>query len=153
MGSSASIELTPHWRDTKWMGYALCAVFQVFSSGWELSCVLEVNGKEEYPAPLLSTDVQPKSDHLWLFYVSRDISFGTEWQSSSCNQLIFSFKSSGSCLVKRCSARLVYEQDVEEFNQIVTQSSSNIDGEGPSGRGRLGSILASVANKFRIPHF
>ncbi|XP_016650361.1 PREDICTED: TMV resistance protein N-like isoform X1 [Prunus mume] len=153
MGSSTTVELTPHWRDTKWMGYALCAVFQVFGSGWDLSCVLEVNGKEDYPAPLLSTDVQPKSDHLWLFYVSRDISFGTEWQNSSCNQLIFSFKSSGSCLVKRCSARLVYEQDAEEFNQIVTQSSSNIDGEGPSGSGRLGSILASLANKFRIPHF
>ncbi|KAM1232595.1 hypothetical protein ACFX2J_002399 [Malus domestica] len=41
------------------MGYALCAVFEVYGSGWELSGVLEVNGKEVYPAPLLSSDVQP----------------------------------------------------------------------------------------------
>ncbi|PRQ22478.1 putative toll-like receptor, P-loop containing nucleoside triphosphate hydrolase [Rosa chinensis] len=122
VGSSVSVDLTPDWNDSKWMGYALCAVFEVFGSGWELSCVLEVNGKEEYPAPLLSTDVQPVSDHLWLFYVSRDISFGTEWQNS-CNQLVFSFRNSGPSMVKKCGVRLVYEQDVEEYKRLVTHSS------------------------------
>ncbi|BFG20721.1 hypothetical protein CerSpe_069950 [Prunus speciosa] len=107
------------------MGYALCTVFQVFSGGWELSCVLEVNGQKEYPAPVLSTDVQPVSDHLWLFYVSRDISFGTEWQNS-CDRLTFLFESSGPSMVKKCGARLIYEQDVEEFNKVMTQSSSSI---------------------------
>ncbi|XP_008231887.1 PREDICTED: TMV resistance protein N-like isoform X2 [Prunus mume] len=125
VGSSVSIQVTPNWCDNKWMGYALCAVFQVFSSGWELSCVLDVNGQKEYPAPVLSTDVQPVSDHLWLFYVSRDITFGTEWQKG-CDRLTFSFESSGPSMVKKCGARLIYEQDVEEFNKVVTQSSSSI---------------------------
>ncbi|TQD89707.1 hypothetical protein C1H46_024701 [Malus baccata] len=106
MGSEVSVDLTPQWRDNKWMGYALCTVFEVYGSGWELSGVLEVNGKEEYPAPLLSLDVQPVSDHIWLLYVSRGISFGTEWQNSF-SQLIFHFKSSGPCLVKSCGTRLV----------------------------------------------
>ncbi|KAB2634755.1 TMV resistance protein N-like [Pyrus ussuriensis x Pyrus communis] len=123
MGPEVSVHLTPQWRDNKWMGYALCAVFEVYGSGWELSGVLEVNGKEEYPAPLLSSDVQPVSDHIWLLYVSRGISFGTEWQNS-CNQLNFHFKSSGPCLVKSCGTRLVYESDVEELDDIGTQSSS-----------------------------
>ncbi|ONI21319.1 hypothetical protein PRUPE_2G059000 [Prunus persica] len=135
VGSSVSILVTPKWCDNKWMGYALCAVFEVFSSGWELSCVLEVNGKKEYPAPVLLTDVQPVSDHLWLFYVSRDISFGTEWQKS-CDQLTFSFESSGPIWVKKCGARLIYEKDVEEFNKVVAQSSSNV-GEGSSGTRRF----------------
>ncbi|CAN6555770.1 unnamed protein product [Malus baccata var. baccata] len=123
MGPEVSVDLTPQWRDNKWMGYALCAVFEVNGSGWELSGVLEVNGKEEYPAPLLSSDVQPVSDHIWLLYVSRGISFGTEWQNS-CNQLNFRFKSSGPCVVKSCGTRLVYESDVEEVYDIGTQSSS-----------------------------
>ncbi|KAM2363374.1 hypothetical protein ACFX1X_002441 [Malus domestica] len=125
MGSEVSVDLTPQWRDNKWMGYALCAVFEVYGSGWELSGVLEVNGKEEYPAPLLSLDVQPVSDHIWLLYVSRGISFGTEWQNSF-SQIIFHFKSSGPCLVKSCGTRLVYEGDVEELDEIATQSSSDV---------------------------
>ncbi|KAM1348131.1 hypothetical protein FF1_002411 [Malus domestica] len=163
MGPEVTVDLTPQWRDNKWMGYALCAVFKVCGSGWELSGVLEVNGKEEYPAPLLSSDVQPVSDHIWLLYVSRGISFGTEWQNS-CNQLKFNFKSSGPCLVKSCGTRLVYESDVEELDvvyesaveeldEIATQSSSDGDGEGPSGSGRLKGTLAGFANMFGIPHF
>ncbi|KAK9944306.1 hypothetical protein M0R45_009879 [Rubus argutus] len=68
----------------RWRGYALCAVFEVFGSGWELTCVLKVNGKEGWSLPLLTTNVQPVSDHLWLFFVSRDLSCGKEWKSS-CN--------------------------------------------------------------------
>ncbi|ONH90325.1 hypothetical protein PRUPE_8G046500 [Prunus persica] len=125
VGSSVSVQLTPRWHDNKWKGYALCTVFEVFGSGWELNCFLKVNGKEQYPAPLLVTNVQPLSDHLWLLYISRDLTFGNEWQHS-CNQLIFSFKSSGPSLVKKCGARLVYEQDVEEFNRMLTHSSRTI---------------------------
>ncbi|TQD89712.1 hypothetical protein C1H46_024706 [Malus baccata] len=127
MGPEVSVNLTPQWHD-KWMGYALCAVFQVSGKGWEISAILEVNGKEKYPAPLLSSDVQPVSDHIWLVYVSRGISFGTEWQNS-CDQLNFLFKSSGPCLVKSCGTRLVYESDVEELDDIATQSRRNVDEE------------------------
>ncbi|XP_004290248.1 PREDICTED: TMV resistance protein N-like [Fragaria vesca subsp. vesca] len=126
VGPSVSVDLNSGWNDNKWMGYALSAVFEVFGGGWELSCVLEANGKQEYPAPLLSTDVQPVGEHLWLFYVTRDTSFGTSfgtgWQNS-CNNLMFSFKSSGLCYVRKCGARLIYEEDVEGFNKMVTRSS------------------------------
>ncbi|TQD89697.1 hypothetical protein C1H46_024691 [Malus baccata] len=102
MGPEVSVDLTPQWRYNKMMGCALCAVFEVYGSGWELSGVLEVNGKEVYPAPLLSSDVQLVSDHIWLLCVSRNVSFGY-----SCNQLNFHFKSSGPCLVKNCGSLLV----------------------------------------------
>ncbi|XP_008237406.1 PREDICTED: TMV resistance protein N-like [Prunus mume] len=125
LGSSVSVQLPRNWRDNKWMGYALCTVFQVFGSGWELDCLLKVNGKEQYPAPILATNVQPMSDHLWLVYISRDLSLGKEWQHRR-NQLIFSFISSGPSFVKKCGVRLIYEQDVEEFNKILTQPSSKI---------------------------
>ncbi|CAL8988527.1 unnamed protein product [Prunus brigantina] len=125
LGSSVSVQLPRNWHDNKWMGYALCAVFQVFGSGWELDCLLKVNGKEQYPAPILATNVQPLSDHLWLVYISRDLSLGKEWQHRR-NQLIFSFNSSGPSFVKKCGVRLVYEQDVEDFNKILTQPSSKI---------------------------
>lgn len=125
LGSSVSVQLPRNWHDNKWMGYALCAVFHVFGGGWELDCLLKVNGKEQYPAPILATNVQPISDHLWLVYISRDLSLGKEWQHRR-NQLIFSFNSSGPSLVKKCGVRLIYEQDVEEFNKTLTHPSSNI---------------------------
>lgn len=125
MVSSVLAELDQRWHHNRWKGYALCAVFEVFGSGWELTCVFKVNGKEEWSLPLLTTNVQPVSDHLWLVFISRDLSCGKEWKIS-CNQLIFSFQSSGPCLVKKCGVLLVNEHDVEKFNKVMTESSSNI---------------------------
>ncbi|KAH0976488.1 hypothetical protein GBA52_026209 [Prunus armeniaca] len=110
------------------MGYALCACFQVLKSGWQLVCVLKVNGKQEYPVPLFAANVTPLSNHLWFFYVSRDLSFGTN-SRTSYDQLTFSFESSTRSLVKRCGVRLVYEEDLQDFSKIVAQSSVSISPE------------------------
>ncbi|KAI5312727.1 hypothetical protein L3X38_041901 [Prunus dulcis] len=126
VGSSVSLPLNLHKQ--KWMGYALCALFQVLKSGWQLACVLKVNGKQEYPVPLFAANVTPLSNHLWFFYVSRDLSFGTNSQTSY-NQLTFSFESSTRSLVKRCGVRLVYEEDLQDFSKIVAQSSVSISPE------------------------
>ncbi|VVA33358.1 PREDICTED: TMV resistance [Prunus dulcis] len=125
LGSSVSVKQRPQCSKNKWMGYAVCAVFEVSSSGWNVTCDLKVNGKEKYPAPLIATNVQPVGEHLWLFYVSRDISFDREWQNS-CNQLTFSFTNSSCCFVKKCGVRLVYQKDVEDFDNVTTQSSIDI---------------------------
>ncbi|CAL9020574.1 unnamed protein product [Prunus brigantina] len=149
-GSSVSLPL--NLRKQKWMGYALCAVFKVLKSGWELACVLKVNGKQEYPVPLLAANVTPLSNHLWFFYVSRDLSFGTNSQTSY-DQLTFSFESSTRCSVKKCGVRLVYEEDPQDFSKLVAQSSVSISPEeeaaddlhrdGTSGSVQSGTIKRS----------
>ncbi|PRQ55248.1 putative toll-like receptor, P-loop containing nucleoside triphosphate hydrolase [Rosa chinensis] len=149
VGCSSSVYLPAHWNNSRLMGFALCAVFvlhkhhrvdklcrdefKTFNATHHLVCCLKLDGRKlevygKQPAFRFSEEFcQVKSDHLWLFYVSRDKYFGTEWWQNSCSQLEFLFKTRGPGLkVKECGVRLIYEQDVQELNQTTTQSSSRI---------------------------
>jgi hypothetical protein len=99
-----------------------------------LYCCLKLNGRElevhgRQPAFRFSEEFcQVESDHLWIFYVSHDKYFGTEWWRSRCSQLEFLFETRGpGLMVKECGARLIYEQDVQELNQTMNQSSGYFD--------------------------
>ncbi|KAM0993922.1 hypothetical protein EV2_009838 [Malus domestica] len=134
VGSSLTIDLPPLWNKSKFMGYALCAVFvldehcvvdehdtfqfKTFHATHHLVCRLKHNGKQlevcgTQPAFRFSEKFcQVDSDHLWMFYVSRDRYFGTDWHNS-CSQIEFLFETRGPGLkVKKCGVRLMYEQDV-----------------------------------------
>ncbi|KAM5549848.1 TMV resistance protein N-like [Rosa sericea] len=149
VGYSLSVELPPDWDSSRFMGFALCVVFvlhehhqvderdihqfKTFNATHHLVCCLKFSGRElevhgRQPAFRFSEEFcQLASDHLWLFYVSRDKYFGTEWWHNSCSQLDFLFKTRGPGLeVKECGVRLIYEQDVQELNQTTTQSSSRM---------------------------
>ncbi|KAM5549840.1 hypothetical protein ABKV19_000993 [Rosa sericea] len=149
VGRSVSVELPPDWDSSRFMGFAVCVVFVLhehhqvdeldihqfknFNATHHLVCCLKLNGREldvygRQPAFRFSEEFcQLDSDHLWLFYVSRDKYFGTEWWHNSCSQLDFLFETRGRGLkVKECGVRLIYEQDVQELNQTTTQSSSRM---------------------------
>ncbi|PRQ55829.1 putative leucine-rich repeat domain, L domain-containing protein [Rosa chinensis] len=149
VGCSLSVSLPVHWNNSRFLGFALCAVFvlhehhpvdklyidefKTFNATHHLLCCLKLDGKElevygRQPAFRFSEEFcQVESDHLWLFYVSCDKYFGTEWWHNSCSQLEFSFETRWPGLkVKECGVRLIYEQEVQELNQTNTQSSSRM---------------------------
>ncbi|KAM5551813.1 hypothetical protein ABKV19_026592 [Rosa sericea] len=146
VGCSVSVSLPAHWNNSRVSGFALCAVFvlhehhpvdklyidefKTFNATHHLVCCLKLDGRElevygRQPAFRFSEEFcKVESDHLWLFYVSRDKYFGTEWWHNRCSQFEFLFETRGPGLkVKECGVRLIYEQDVPELNQTTTQSS------------------------------
>ncbi|PRQ22494.1 putative leucine-rich repeat domain, L domain-containing protein [Rosa chinensis] len=148
-GSSLTVDLLPGWKKSRFLGFVLCAVFvlhvhrqvdeldacqfKTFKATHHLVCCLKLNGRElevygKQPAFRFSEQFcQVELDHLWIFYVSRDKYFGTDWWHNRCSQLEFLFETRGPGLkVKECGVRLIYEQDVLELNQTVTQSSSRM---------------------------
>ncbi|XP_024197234.2 disease resistance protein RPP2B-like [Rosa chinensis] len=149
VGCSLSVSVPAHWNNSRVLGFALCAVFVIhelrvdkryinefktFNATHHLVCCLKLNGRElqvygRQPAFRFSEEFcKVESDHLWLFYVSRDKYFGTEWWHNSCSQVEFLFETRGpGLMVKECGVRLIYEQDVQELNQTTTQSSSRFD--------------------------
>ncbi|KAM5551747.1 hypothetical protein ABKV19_026544 [Rosa sericea] len=149
---SLNFFLPEHWNNSRFLGFALCAVFvlhehhrvdelyidafRTFNATHHLVCCLKLDGRElevygRQPAFRFSEEFcQVESDHLWLFYVSRDKYFGTEWWHSSCSEVEFLFETRGPGLeVKECGVRFIYEQDVQGLNQTTTQSSSGISQE------------------------
>ncbi|KAM5551786.1 hypothetical protein ABKV19_026572, partial [Rosa sericea] len=149
VGRSVSVSLPAHWNNSRVLGFALCAVFvlheqhrveklyidefKTFNATHHLVCCLKLDGRElevygRHPAFRFSEEFcKVKSDHLWLFYVSRDKYFGTECWHNSCSKFEFLFETRGPGLkVKECGVCLIYEQDVQELNQTTTQSSSGM---------------------------
>ncbi|KAM5551800.1 hypothetical protein ABKV19_026581 [Rosa sericea] len=148
IGCSLSVR-PAYWNNSRFLGFALCAVFvlhehhqvdelyvdefKTFNATHHLVCCLKLDGRElkvygNQPAFRFSEEFcQVESDHLWLFYVSRDKYFGTEWWHNCYSQLEFLFETRGPGLkVKKCAVRLIYEQDVQELNQRTTQPSSRM---------------------------
>ncbi|KAL6210212.1 hypothetical protein ACLB2K_015445 [Fragaria x ananassa] len=144
-GSSLIVHLLPGRNKSRFLGFVLCAVFalhkhlpvdeldirqfKTFKATHHLVCCLKLNGRElevygKQPAYRFSEQFcQVESDHLWIFYVSRDKYFGTDWWNS-CSPLEFLFETRGPGLkVKECGAHLIYEQDMQELNQTMSQSS------------------------------
>ncbi|PRQ22471.1 putative P-loop containing nucleoside triphosphate hydrolase, leucine-rich repeat domain, L [Rosa chinensis] len=134
-GSSLIVGLVPGWNKSRILGFVLCAVFvlhehrhvdeldicqfKTFKATHHLVCCLNLNGRElevygKQPAFRFSEQFcQVESDHLWIFYVSRDKYCGPDWCHNSCSQLDFLFETRGPGLeVKECGLRLIYEQDV-----------------------------------------
>ncbi|XP_040368728.1 disease resistance protein RPV1-like isoform X2 [Rosa chinensis] len=149
VGCSLSVPVPADWNNSRFLGFALCAVFaldehhpvdelymdefKTFNATHHLVCCLKLDGRElevygRQPAFRFSEEFcQVESDHLWLFYVSCDKYFGTEWWHNICSQVEFLFKTRGPGLyVKRCGVRLIHEQDVQELNQTTTQSSRSM---------------------------
>ncbi|PRQ22484.1 putative P-loop containing nucleoside triphosphate hydrolase, leucine-rich repeat domain, L [Rosa chinensis] len=130
--------LPPRPYSSRFMGFALCAVFVInderhqvdeleihhfktFKATHNLVCYLKLNGKElevcgRQPAFRFSEEFcQVESDHRWVFYVSSDKYFGIE-EHDRCSQIELLFEARGPGLkVKACGLRLIFEQDVHEL--------------------------------------
>ena len=139
IGNSINIELPPNWCNSRWMGLALCACMD---KTYAIDLIAHVTALGDMPHSHYTFEISSSvigdktalgislgflpfeiddQSHIWLLYVSRDTLFATV-RNGECSQIRVSFK----CLaVRMCGARLVYEQDVEEFNQTIAQCESS----------------------------
>ncbi|XP_037495857.1 LOW QUALITY PROTEIN: disease resistance protein RUN1 [Jatropha curcas] len=131
--SSARLELPPICSDSKWMGFALCAIFVIRNRAdpsildFDLGCSIKIKG-HTWPHHLedgfLTSMEQFGSDQLWLFYLSRHEFLEIDWHETtqiSCPvEVKFTAHGMGFS-VKKFGVRLVYEQDVLEFNRTSNQ--------------------------------
>ncbi|XP_050252990.1 TMV resistance protein N-like isoform X2 [Quercus robur] len=142
IGYSISIELPPNWCNSRWMGFALCALFRINCYGYSSESyslkghvkalgdlpqhTFKVIGETSFEVVIGETSFDYSVGHLWLLYWSRDDLLGTHWNGHECSQINVVFDSnSPSAEVIKCAVRLIYEQDVAEFNQTTAQCSTS----------------------------
>ncbi|KAF3457241.1 hypothetical protein FNV43_RR01898 [Rhamnella rubrinervis] len=126
MGSSSvSLPLDQNWCTNKWMGFALSVCLSTTVPLFFSECFWEIKINQEdwgFGHVHWATEAfwmgMGENNHIWLFYLPRDIYFCSEWHKKF-DHIQFSFKSSrGEDIAefKQCGVRLVYEGDIEELN-------------------------------------
>ncbi|XVF78486.1 hypothetical protein PTKIN_Ptkin14bG0137600 [Pterospermum kingtungense] len=120
-------------NDRPWMGVAFCCLFvSVFNDGrqWEGASVdveISISGRKisfTDASLRLKERQQVKKNHLWLHYWSRDKLYFRDPEvkcqifeiKTYCNKKYFK--------MKKCGVRLVYEEDLEEMEEIRKQINS-----------------------------
>ncbi|KAB2603583.1 TMV resistance protein N-like [Pyrus ussuriensis x Pyrus communis] len=142
VGHSVNVELPPP-SCTNWLGIAFCVVFEDHKKNLANLAVLrhydyfKIQFNYKYLTCKIGSLV---SEHLWVFYLPRQY----------CHQEQFLFETYlGSNIgaseikadlsnVKKCGARLVYKQDLEELKQtlkIVKRTNEYCDEVAPNGPG------------------
>ncbi|PRQ44688.1 putative winged helix-turn-helix DNA-binding domain, toll-like receptor [Rosa chinensis] len=144
-GDSLTVELPPD-RESEWMGIVFCVVFANQKDQFDyfqIECS-SPGIRREYSVPMEKPGI--RRDHLWVSFMPR----GQIQDTTSCS-IRFSFVAhfytisgctpSSNC-VKRCGARLLYEQDLKNLldgkTNILKRSREYCDseeaepGEGPS---------------------
>ncbi|CAL9020078.1 unnamed protein product [Prunus brigantina] len=140
------IETLPSDSNSKWVGFAFCALFvpaqEISATAMKLNfidfhCVYDLINTSA--GPIYRTEIKDvASDHLWLILLSRQHFFreqygrpGTYWREKCCdNKIRFHFKvetfypGEKTWKVKKFGVRALYEQDAEELNQTMKQYSN-----------------------------
>lgn len=131
-GSRLSLEVDPNvGKDSEWLGFALCCVFKVNyetinESGklhW-IMCQLTTEYTSIFPGPQIHFREEDtgrvESEHVWLLYFShRDFYLG-DWEEDEMKKFDFLFvKQETGLQIYKCGVRLVYEGDVDDFNQAM----------------------------------
>ena len=127
LGNSISIELLPNWCNGRWMGFVLCAYVNVIGETFGLGARVIALGDMPHSQYASKTFFRTTAlgSHVWLLYFSRDDWFTTVG-NGECSQIEVVFEYYGSVEgVRKCGVSLVYEQDVEEFNQTIAQSGNS----------------------------
>ena len=118
------------------MGFALCAFFRINSCGYSSERyslkgrVIALGDMPHYTVEVFIGETSSECivGHLWLLYLSRDDWLATRW-NDQCSRIKVEFDTnSPSVEVIKCGVRLIYEQDVEEFNQSIAQKATKIKG-------------------------
>ena len=124
--NSIRIELPPKWCNSTWMGFALCAHMDGYSSKYGLTALVTAccdPWPYNYFAHRISDTIYGWGQ-ICLMYLSRDDWFA-EVPNRECSEIEVVFETKDSLKVLECGVRLVYEQEVEEFNQTIAQCGSN----------------------------
>ncbi|XP_037495005.1 disease resistance protein RUN1 [Jatropha curcas] len=127
MGSSLEVELPPYWYSNKWMGFAICVVFEPnalsLSETASLSCDLHAYMSDQ---PLFlgrqSTEISGDTagnmaEKIWFNFIPGSSLNGVAW-GEACRKIKMTFFSNG-LKVKYCGFRIIYEHDVgEQCNRL-----------------------------------
>ena len=122
------------------MGFALCATLDACNPPFNVdeygvpnetfgltACVNALGDMphSRYASEIFFRVTDGMRRHIWVLYLSRDDWFSTVWKGER-SQIEVEFQTSNPKLkVRQCGVRLVYEQDVEKFNQTIAQRRSN----------------------------
>ena len=123
--NSIRIELPPNWCNSTWMGFALCARMDGFHPSYGLRAhVRAINpwGGNYFASRIFGPIFG--WGQIWLMYLSRDDWFALV-PNGECCEIGVEFDNNDSLKALECGVRLVYEQEVEEFNQTIAQCGSN----------------------------
>ncbi|KAJ9687371.1 hypothetical protein PVL29_016026 [Vitis rotundifolia] len=112
LGCSITVELPPHWYNTRLMGLAVCVVFHLNISMGKFgrSAYFSMNESGGFSLDNTASMHFSKAEHIWFEYRSL---FGDVF-SPSIDHLKVSFFVSNRAgeVLKECGARLAFEQDV-----------------------------------------
>ncbi|XP_068321698.1 TMV resistance protein N-like [Pyrus communis] len=121
VGHSVNVELPPQ-SCSSWMGIAFCVVFAQPKENWGNPAALKYYNIKIECLPGISFWIFETehlvSEHLWIFYLSREkckgpFSFEAYYDAGGNGfKVVLN-------MVKMCGARLVYKQDLEELNRTL----------------------------------
>ena len=124
--NSISIELPSNWYNSKWIGLALWAFLSDIGWIFDRTCEVAIGKMPQNHCAfeLFTTriNVEVKTEFYFNNYIlclSRDKWFATV-RNIECSQIKFIFKS-GMFNRMKFGVNLVYEKDVDEFNQTNAQ--------------------------------
>ena len=135
-GNSISIELPLNWCNSRWMGFALCAFFRINCSCYSneryrlKGHVIALGDMPHSPHRTFEVSIGETSfeysvSHLFLLYLSRDDWPAIGW-NYQCSRIKVVFDTNSPRVeVIKSAVRLIYEQDVEDFNLTIAQCSSS----------------------------
>ena len=111
-----SIKLSPNWCNSRWMGFALCALIEARKDCCfgELDIKVRVRALGDMHHSLYASKTffakLHLTDHIWILYLSRDDCFAIV-RNDECSQIevvFFEYHSSFE-KVQKCGFSLVYE--------------------------------------------
>ncbi|CAN6555687.1 unnamed protein product [Malus baccata var. baccata] len=135
LGHALDVELPPQ-SCSSWMGIAFCVVFAqpkeilrllqkqkenwpnrpaLIEDGFWIQCLPRTNRRQStwcFKWPLVS-------EHLWIFYLPRQQCLQQQFLFETYYRLGMNKPKVGLNMVKKCGARLVYEQDLKELKRTL----------------------------------
>ena len=125
VGNPISIELPSNWYNSKWIRFALWASVSDFINFEDCIIRARVIALGDMPlnhcASKLFTTWIHCEVRIGLLYLSRDEWFATVG-NGECSQIKVIFENDKRIIdVRECGVSLIYEQDVDEFNQTNAQ--------------------------------
>ncbi|RVW79813.1 Disease resistance-like protein DSC1 [Vitis vinifera] len=137
VGCSVTVELPPHWYNTRLMGLAVCAVFHpnISKGKFGRSAYFSMNESGGFSIDNTASMHFSKAEHIWFGYRSL---FGVVF-SRSIDHLEVSFSESirAGEVVKKCGVRLIFEQDLPFGREEMNHISQHEESEGSYYRWRL----------------
>lgn len=171
VGDLISMDLPRNWYNSKFMGFALCCVVESVSATPEWDFVynhkvptihmgMDFTNYDQsrkdliFKISTIGTDKKVDSEHICLVYVRSDsIWSASERESNSPNncsrfEAYFSHSLEEQLLLKKWGVRLVYEEDLEQKDQMLAiQSSSQCGNSGHAHNDRLMEEVADATAK------